>query len=640
MNRMRGTGYGAVVGAWFMVCGSGATERGLEQASAGEIQQSVNELPALARQAKDQFVPVTEERVHKAKSRLASAARRLSAYLDAGGKNGAAWKRYLKWDALQNQLQPAAELDLNSLVDVYRRLTDDYAGLELSVFSQLADPLEQYIDLAAMTALPEPADQYRRTLDEIAGSLERYAEKPLADDHASIGERLGWFEGSGQAPRLVLAVRKLHSRPNLYLQASSRLLSAGMSRPVDRVDPFRDVILGTRTTGSTHTRAHVDVRLIPSSNRAVLETVLTGHSTSDTVGRNGPVRIYSNGWTQISANKRLLVDEHGIEAMPASSRATTSTHVRDIATQKRCLSGLVRRVAWKRVRQQKAQAESIAARRAEKRINRRVDSEAHGPIAKAQDGFLNQFRRPLLRRHEFPQLLHFSSCDRNMYIKALQANRFQLGAPTNPPEIEGDFDIQARIHESLINNLAAGLIAGRTYTRDDVEREAQEWFGKLPESLKRDDDEEPWSITFARRQPVSVEFADRGVKITVRGSRYTAGENSYQSMNVTALYSLERTPQGSRLVRQGDLEILPPRFVPGTSRLSAQEVALRTLLTKRFGKLFEPQIERHGLELPGNWRRAGKLRLQHLDSQSGWLTAAWSLPSRLELIARRGVDTP
>jgi hypothetical protein len=69
--------------------------------------------------------------------------------------------------------------------------------------------------------------------------------------------------------------------------------------------------------------------------------------------------------------------------------------------------------------------------------------------------------------------------------------------------------------------------------------------------------------------------------------------------------------------------IVPPNFVPGRSRLSSQQITLRTLLERRFGKFFEPEIKYEGLELPGAWEKAGRLDLKFLRADGGWLAAAW-----------------
>ena len=59
-------------------------------------------------------------------------------------------------------------------------------------------------------------------------------------------------------------------------------------------------------------------------------------------------------------------------------------------------------------------------------------------------------------------------------------------------------------------------------------------------------------------------------------------------------------------MRQGDIEVLPPDFVPG-KQIDARRQVIRKLLEKRFAKVFEPEILGEGFEMPGKWKAAGKL---------------------------------
>lgn len=54
---------------------------------------------------------------------------------------------------------------------------------------------------------------------------------------------------------------------------------------------------------------------------------------------------------------------------------------------------------------------------------------------------------------------------------------------------------------------------------------------------------------------------------------------------------------------------------------------MRTLLTKRFAKVFEPEFLGEGLELPGKWKAAGKLQPIEVAARDGWLTIAWKRPA-------------
>jgi len=172
----------------------------------------------------------------------------------------------------------------------------------------------------------------------------------------------------------------------------------------------------------------------------------------------------------------------------------------------------------------------------------------------------------------------------------------------------------------MVNNLCDGLLGGRTLTEEELQQKVIDLRGELPEALESDPDRDPWSITFARSQPVTVKFGDGQIEVTIRGQRYTSGDRDFRAMNVTAVYKFEIDGPGIKLTRQGDLTIVPP----GKPRaLSGREITLKTLLEKRFGKLFEPEVKYEGLILPGRWREAGILDLKQITAAGGWMALAW-----------------
>jgi hypothetical protein len=150
--------------------------------------------------------------------------------------------------------------------------------------------------------------------------------------------------------------------------------------------------------------------------------------------------------------------------------------------------------------------------------------------------------------------------------------------------------------------------------------------GKIPDRLQTKKDEDPWSITFARIDPLTLLFDDGGFTVTVRGRRFTSGDREFGAMNVTAAYKIQREGAGSRLVRPGELAIVPPDQPPGTP-LTSQQVALRTLLRRKFDTLFEPEFKSEGLKLGGRWERVGPLPLADLICDNGWLVLGWNLPT-------------
>ena len=108
--------------------------------------------------------------------------------------------------------------------------------------------------------------------------------------------------------------------------------------------------------------------------------------------------------------------------------------------------------------------------------------------------------------------------------------------------------------------------------------------GYVPPQLKPDEDREPWTIVFARQQPITVTFADGGFSFTLRGQQFFKGDKPYPGMNVTAAYKFAKANGVLQAVRQGELEVFPPNFVPGSRQLNVPEQVIRTLLQAPVGE--------------------------------------------------------
>ena len=288
-------------------------------------------------------------------------------------------------------------------------------------------------------------------------------------------------------------------------------MTAGISRPVDEATPLRDNILGTEITGTGHTIGQVQARSIEHQQQAMIETVLSGVTKSSTVGRNGPALIYSQGESQIRGAKNLVLSGDGFHGLPAQSQVITQTQVTGVGTTKHgVVDRLIKKVAWKRIPQQKAAGERIAAQHAEQMLNRRLDVEAAEQLNKANADYKERFRWPLVRTGTFPRLLQFSTTSDYLHVKATESADSRISTPTAAPALSGSPDMAVRMHESLVNNFASGLLSGRTLTQADTEQIAINLLGKVPDELKPDDEPEPWSITFAPRDPIGIRI-DNGV---------------------------------------------------------------------------------------------------------------------------------
>jgi len=583
---------------------------------------AVERLPAECRAAKATFREVTETDLAEAEAALAEAAARLDQRLQADATNGPGWRKYLKWDRMQNELCDNGKLDLSVLRSILAKYQAGHEGLRLARFVDVRLALSRYLLIARNVGNPALKPAYEKLLDALAAQLESYAEKPTAKGALIIGRLIGQLEDARQAPRLIRAIRHHYARPNLRLDVSAELIDVAMGGPVDEITPVRDVILGTNITGTGHTTGRICIELIPNTERAAIETVFCGTTLSENVGCKGPVRIYSNGTTHLEGRLCVFLDAEGFEWLPAVCHAETETQI--TAIRDRRGRRMVERIARRRAAEQKRRAESIASAHAAQRLNGRMDLRAEEAIQNADRLFRKRFRQPLVRRNLFPQRLDFSTTKEAMHVVGMRADASQLAAPSEPPPVAEGADLNVRIHESLINNLAASALGGMTLHDETYRSLVVEVLGELPENLQVDEGEPAWAIDFDALRPISVAFANDQLTVTLRGHKYYRDGEDYPAMNVTAVYHIEKTEQGFAAVREGPLQIFPPGFVPGSGKtLSTRQMVIRSLLETRFERIFREEMPLEDLELPGNLSQSGKLRPVRFACQEGWLTLGW-----------------
>lgn len=583
-----------------------------------------DQLAAAAQKAKQKFQTVDEATFIRRRKELREARQQLSRLLDGWSeKNRKGWQRYLQLSDLDKQLEPDAKPDMRLVARLMAKMRINHKGLERPQFMKVRERLTRYRDAAYFSQAPRIKEQYEQNLDVLAKRLENYNKSPTSEDASIIGRTVGWLESGGQASDLVQSVRQSYTFPNLYAQASKDLLASGIAGPIDRTQPLNDNILGVSISGTTATTGQLAVELVPNSRQASMKIVMTGTAFSNTVGYRRPVTIYSTGTTSINADKVIVLDDQGFQLQPATASCSTSTSVNSICARSR----LAQRIAWRRVGSSKGQSEYIASRRAEQQVASNMNDEAGESFEKPKTSFLEKFRKPLLRRGEFPRLLRFSTTEDTLQIKALQANIFQIAASNAPPKFTGKHDLGARVHTSLVGNFSEAILGGETMTDVQLAEFLKDLTGKIPEGLEPTDDKDPWSITFAQHQPITTEFADQKVKITIRGSRFTRGDEGARTtvrdaMYISATYKMERVGGGSKLTREGEAVA----EYTNKKRQSPSEIAFKTFMKKNFEALFKPEFAQDGLKLPGRFEKAGKLEMRELSSANDWLVVGWNRP--------------
>lgn len=566
--------------------------------------------------AKGGFQPLAADRLAKAQQRLAAAADQLERFISRAGPDVTKrWKDYLRLDDLRAQLA-AEKADPKVVAAALEKFESGVVGMEVPAFRDTRHALQDYQAVLQLARDEKLGDRYAEELDALSKSVAAYKDKASVDEAHRIGRIAAWLDRLGHAEKLATAIRGTYRYPNLHARISGKLISSGMNDVVEDHSYVRDNILGTSIYANAHTTGQVTSVLTPDPNHASFQVHMVGTTYASSTGYNGPATIRSSSVTNLEGWKQVMFDASGVHALNATATAATGSTIHSIAAGCR----LIEKVAWKRAGQQKGSTERVASQHAAGRLAGRLNSQSATMLADIETRYNEKFRLPLLRRDAFPAILAFATTADDIRVTGLQATPGQIAAPTEPPPVEGSHDLSVQAHQSAINNIAESMLGHQTLTDVRLAKLVEDMTGEVPEELQIKEDKDPWSITFAGDQPVTVEVEDQGVTIAIRGSRFTRGETRVsKAMMIFASYKVEKTAEGSKLVRQGDVtaEYL------NKDRPSVPEIALRTTMKNKFSALFKPEIESKGLKLKGRFEKIGILKLKQLLADNGWLVLAW-----------------
>jgi hypothetical protein len=215
-----------------------------------------------------------------------------------------------------------------------------------------------------------------------------------------------------------------------------------------------------------------------------------------------------------------------------------------------------------------------------------------------------------------------STTSDNVLAGMLQRKWNQVAAFIPAPALSGDHDLSVRLHESFVRNFSEATIGGFTLTDEKLEQVMQELGAEIPEELRTEGKQKSWSITFSSNQPVSLKVLDGKITLAIRGRQFTDGERVIRdTIQISATYAIQKTESGSVLVREGDVAV---DFV-GRTRLTAAQIAARTVMRRKFSALFNEEINGSGFKLPGRWEGAGVMQISQLMAEKGWLLLGWKL---------------
>lgn len=611
------------------------------------------------------------------------------AYLQrrATDDNAAAWKRYLAWESLTEAIDQGASVAQrgHAAVELESRLRDIYPGLELKSMMSLRSAVQRYIAALRYSDPQRGIASVQRQLDALSEIVSAAAEdvsaaadedvagtpspeksggfaserRPRAldalsaDEVGQIEQLLGGLADANQAAPLISKIQSHFNHGNIRAWVDGDAIIDAIARPIHTPRPVDDCILGTRVIGQGRIDGNVTGRLLPSEGYVRLLIRMDGMFSTSARGYRKPITLDTTGRGRVYAARQIAVTEKGVVLGKTVSTADLSTQIHRINHPIR----LVRRIARKQAAEQRPLAEAISREKLRGQVGREFDAQTAATAGRSFSG-LDRIIDPWLSRLDFPSLSRtIGSTSDTVYARANLQRRYGLAAPNDPPPLAllgtgdgpgvlpGNYLVAVQVHQSLVDNTIAPLLAGQTFTPDRIVQLAETLDWELPNrdaiadstggavrpgagidqaGDDPDQESEDYEVDLANFRPVFIEVGDQELRVGLRGTRFSqAGRELQRSLEVSATYRPLRGEDGAIWLRRDDDVRLS---FPGNRRLSISQTAIKTNMQKSFNELFPIDLLHRPISIPDTAQvraLAGReLQISAIDLRDGWISIA------------------
>ena len=413
---------------------------------------------------------------------------------------------------------------------------------------------------------------------------------------------------------------------NVLLDLSGRLLNAVVANDTTEMSDVKDVIYGTPVTGKAWSQGRISAQLVPNADNALVDVFVNGQTIADTIGvpPGQSLLIYARSTTPFIARKRIYLNEAGANGFPAQARAHTSIELNRITDLQGRSDTFRTDIAELGFQVKKPLYEDYSNHKTETQLIKKLEDGFQPLLTQGNTAFANGLKQ--IKDQGIPlQEFHFSTTENLVSANArlaLPGSNAPIDPPLAPP---APFDVAVRAHQSALNDTFQALLAGKTFTADELEVltgnktasfQAQlglQFVGMVSEEgvLKR------VSLTFADKEPIVTAFADHGVSLTVNIKEFRVAGLRLPGLKVRAIYKFENAPGRVEAVRQGDVQILPFYQHKIGGRI------LGAVLQGRLNQTFKERLKVPNIPVPAEMSQLGALAANRADAGNGWVVLTW-----------------
>ena len=546
------------------------------------------------------------------------------------------WRETLRLEPLRQVLRQTDDSPSEAITETYQILVS-----QNELDAEMTGPLFQRLRKYLTRELAVNNENFSEEYGAFCRGLPKFVETFLADGHPEYGpvltDAIALLSDLGDcapcAGQIAAFLTEVFGQTNLLVQVSSGFLAHPFQRTIEESFPINDRVLDMWVRGTGQVNGQTSMEFLPNENHAQILLRLTTQMSSNTVGRNGPVRVASTNSGSVWGEKTIFLSEDRFHTTTARSSSDLTSRTTGLDTDAGCLTrDIILKIAKNQIPKRKPRYDAESRRLAARRLSERLNSEADSQITELFTRYQKELRDPLLKTGLFAVPWKFQTTETELKWSASVAATSQPAAASSPPELPDASDIAVRVHQSALNNAAQSQLAGRRIEIDEFMDQIKERFPRLAEKIDRDEEDPLTAITFAARSPVSFTFKDNLVTVIVHIDRFEQGEQVHPGLDITVKYRVkaETVTENDRTTMNFVFEkaetpiVFPPGFDPNSgARIGARYFAIRNIVMNRLDEQLKDTFVVSPLELEEQWKNKGYLIPQTIIASQGWLTVSW-----------------
>ncbi|MEL7497585.1 MAG: hypothetical protein AAFN77_08240 [Planctomycetota bacterium] len=488
--------------------------------------------------------------------------------------------------------------------------------------------------------LPAQREYAQNIFDEnVLRFLKSHASDPV--DPADLLARLEYYEAEPSArashylnqsyqdllwsteplDRTAAGLLDAHYRnANFRLTVSQRFMNRLLPTLPTMAEPVSEQLNGHQVSGRSQITNQINVHLVPDANRLNFQIETQGEVLSDTMLRTKSVRIFNHGLAWFNVTKPITVDRNGIDATQKAFSTSRSQQVlvdiKSNVDNVPLIGNFVRRIAENRVREDSPEANQIFRRKVANQAEERVESVLSESISKVEQNAEKNLLQPLLDLNLDPEPLQLATTADKIIIRYRLAGRDQMAANTSRPQDAPKSLMNIQLHHSLLNNAIARIgLNGNQFNNEELAAHLQDVLGIAPQPSAGDDKGRDAAFTFAKHDPVKIEFVEDHINVTLNLSKLELSKSkSLRNISMTASYEIATNGMYVRLLQDDN-----GTRIKGTGRKKLR-LGDRAAISTVMKVLFRQQYDFHSL--PKQFRehdQARQLTISNLVLSDGWI---------------------